>query len=64
MSGLESSMGPKFGPLTGKEYFLPFGAHNVTLNLEIFLNFILLFLLVFFESFSFLQITSFQSYGL
>ena len=36
----------------------------VTLNLEIFLNFILLFLLVFFESFSFLQITSFQSYGL
>lgn len=36
----------------------------VTLNLEIFLNFILLFLLVFFESFSFLQITAFQSYGL
>ena len=36
----------------------------VSLNLEIFLNFLLLFLLVFFESFSFLQITSFQSYGL
>ena len=35
MSGLESAMGLKFDPLTGKWSFLPFGAHNVTLNLEI-----------------------------
>ena len=35
-----------------------------TLNLEIFLNFILLFLVTAFESFSFFQIVSFQGFGL
>ncbi len=36
----------------------------VTLNLEIFLNFILLYLLILFESFSFFQISAMQTFGL